>query len=149
MFHALHHAQIPSREGRAARVVVYNRFTDEGGTLFGRAGQEAPEFGDRLRNPRDLAENFSNLPCRDRGLWSWLRLSVLEWASWLSRGSMLRPGRGRGKSNRVEKGREYGTDSSPGPEVGLRETWGHGETTGLGRNNGFGGFDMVIEQGTE
>jgi hypothetical protein len=30
---------------------------DEGGTLFGRAGQEAPEFGDHLRNPRDLAKN--------------------------------------------------------------------------------------------
>jgi hypothetical protein len=25
--------------------------------LFGRAGQEALEFGDRLRNPHDLAKN--------------------------------------------------------------------------------------------
>jgi hypothetical protein len=45
------------REGRAARVVVCNRFADEGGTLFGTAGQEASEFGDRLRSPRDLAKN--------------------------------------------------------------------------------------------
>jgi hypothetical protein len=40
-----------------AQLIVYNRFPDEEGTLFGRAGQEAPEFGDRLRNPRDLAKN--------------------------------------------------------------------------------------------
>jgi hypothetical protein len=39
------------------RVVVCNRFAYEGSTLFGRAGQEASEFGDRLRNHRDLAEN--------------------------------------------------------------------------------------------
>jgi hypothetical protein len=36
---------------------VCNRFADEGGTLFGRTGQEVPEFGDRLRNPRDLAKD--------------------------------------------------------------------------------------------
>jgi hypothetical protein len=46
-----------AREDRAARVAVCNRFADEGGTLFGRAGQEVPEFGDRLRNLRDLAKN--------------------------------------------------------------------------------------------
>jgi hypothetical protein len=46
-----------AREGRSASVAVCNQFTDEGGTLFGRAGQEAPEFGDRLPNSRDLAKN--------------------------------------------------------------------------------------------
>jgi hypothetical protein len=45
------------REGRAARVVVCNRLADEEGALFGRAGQEAPEFGGCLRNPHDLAKN--------------------------------------------------------------------------------------------
>jgi hypothetical protein len=39
------------------RVVVCNRFADEGGTLFGRDRQEAAEFGDRLRNLPDLAKN--------------------------------------------------------------------------------------------
>jgi hypothetical protein len=43
--------------GRPARVGVCNRFTDKGGTLFGRAGQEVSEFGDHLRKPRDLAKN--------------------------------------------------------------------------------------------
>jgi hypothetical protein len=38
-------------------VGVCNRFADERSTLFGRAGQEAPEFGDRLCNPGDLAKN--------------------------------------------------------------------------------------------
>jgi hypothetical protein len=30
---------------------------DQGGTLFGRAGYEVPEFGDRLYNLRGLAKN--------------------------------------------------------------------------------------------
>jgi hypothetical protein len=38
--------------------VVCNRFVDEGGTLFWRSGQEVPEFGDRLRNPPDLAKEW-------------------------------------------------------------------------------------------
>jgi hypothetical protein len=38
-------------------VVVCNRFADKGDTLLGRAGQETPEFGDSLRNSRDLAKN--------------------------------------------------------------------------------------------
>jgi hypothetical protein len=46
-----------ARERRAGRAVVCNRFADDGGTLIGKAGQEAPEFGDRLRNPGDLAKN--------------------------------------------------------------------------------------------
>jgi hypothetical protein len=39
------------------RGVVSNRLADEGGTLFGTTRQEAPELGDRLRNPCDLAKN--------------------------------------------------------------------------------------------
>jgi hypothetical protein len=61
MLHALQHAQILSRflnpvirgTGRGLHCLA-----DEEGTLFGRAGQEVPEFGDCLRNPRDLAKNW-------------------------------------------------------------------------------------------
>jgi hypothetical protein len=55
MFHALLHAR--AHEGGTARAVVCNRFADEGGRPCRRVGEEAREFEDRLRNPRDLAKN--------------------------------------------------------------------------------------------
>jgi hypothetical protein len=34
-------------------------------------------------------------------------------------------------------------------EIGLNEIWGPGEKKELGRNRSFGGFDAIIDRGTE